>query len=56
MIFNHRIEHVTIVATTMIVNNTFTTKYTFDIRPENHNYVINTPKVHQNTFEAIKQN
>ena len=56
MIFNHRIEHATIVATTTIVNNTFTTKYTFDIRPENHNYVINTPKLHQNTFEAIKQN
>ena len=48
---NRRIEHAT---TATIVNNRFTTKYTLDIRTMKHNHVINSSKLHQNTFEAIK--
>ena len=51
-IYNRRIEHAT---TAMIDNNRFATKYTLDIRPEKKNQSINSPKVHQRIFEAIKQ-
>ena len=49
---NRRIGHAT---TATIVNNRFTTKYTLDIRTIKHNHVINSSKLHQNIFEAIKQ-
>ena len=49
----NRLIHYATTAT--IVNNIFTTKYTLDIRPEKYNHVINSSKVHQNIFEAIKQ-
>ena len=45
-ICNRRIEHVT---TVMIENNTL------DICPEKQNHVINSSKVHQHIFEAIKK-
>ena len=48
---NSRIEH---AITATIVNNIFTTQRTLDIRPEKQNHVINSSKVHQNIFEAIK--
>ena len=51
-IYNRRIEHAT---TATIDNNRFTTKCTLDIRPEKKNEPIDSPKIHQRIFEAIKQ-
>ena len=50
-IYNRRIEHA-IIAT--VINNRFTTKCTLDIRREKQNSVINSTKIHQQIFEAIK--
>ena len=50
--FNRHIEHA-IIAT--VLNNRFIRKYALDIRPEKQNSVINSSKVYQNIFEAIKQ-
>ena len=51
MVYNRRIEHAT---TATVINNRFTTKCTLDIRPEKPNSIINSPKIHQKLFEAIK--
>ena len=51
-ICNRCIEHAT---TPTIENNRFTTKCILDIRPEKKNQPINSSKVHQRIFEAIKQ-
>ena len=51
MVYNRRIEHAT---TATVINNRFTTKYTLDIRPEKPNSIINSFKIHQKIFEAIK--
>ena len=52
MTYNRRIEHATIATVT---NNRFTTKFTLDIRPEKPNSIINSAKIHQQIFEAIKK-
>ena len=52
MTYNRRIEHATIATVT---NNRFTTRYTLDIRPEKPNSIINSAKIHQQIFEAIKK-
>ena len=51
-VYNCRIEHATIATVT---NNRFTTKCTIDIRPEKPNSIINSTKIHQQIFEAIKK-
>ena len=51
MVYNRRIEHAT---TATVINNRFTTKCTLDIRPEKPNSIINSSKIHQKIFEAIK--
>ena len=51
MVYNRRIAHAT---TATVINNRFTTKCTLDIRPEKPNSIINSSKIHQKIFEAIK--
>ena len=50
-VYNRRIAHAT---TATVINNRFTTKCTLDIRPEKPTSIINSSKIHQKIFEAIK--